>query len=60
MIWANGVATPYYPGSGCTDYGGSTMTGPNACAGCYTTSTWFSGGGVGGHAIRAVRTSIVC
>lgn len=45
MLWANGVATPYR--YGCTDYGGSTMTGPNACVGFYTTSTWFSGGGVG-------------
>jgi hypothetical protein len=48
MLWANGVATPYYPGSGgCTNYGGSTMTGPNACEGFYTTSAWFYGGGVG-------------
>lgn len=45
MLWANGVATPYR--YGCTDYGGTTMTGPNACVGFYTTSIWFSGGGVG-------------
>lgn len=31
----------------CTDYGGSTMTGPNACVGFYTGSVWFSGHGVG-------------
>ena len=31
----------------CTNYGGSTMTGPNACVGFYTGSVWFSGHGVG-------------
>jgi len=40
----------------CTDYGGSTMTGPNACVGFHTApppgqpasgNVWFSGGGVG-------------
>jgi len=33
-------------GSGCTDYGTETA-GPNGCTGFYTTSAWFSGGGVG-------------
>ncbi|HEV2377261.1 MAG TPA: hypothetical protein VGS19_34495 [Streptosporangiaceae bacterium] len=40
----------------CTDYGGSTLTGPNACIGFHTApppggppsqNVWFSGGGVG-------------
>jgi hypothetical protein len=31
----------------CTDYGGTTTTGPNACIGFFTTSVWFSGGGIG-------------
>jgi hypothetical protein len=40
----------------CTDYGGSLMTGPNACVGFHTApppgkpasgNVWFSGGGVG-------------
>ena len=31
----------------CTDYGGTTTTGPNACVGFSTTSVWFSGGGIG-------------
>ena len=50
----NGVVT-YYPT--CTNYGGSTITGPNACGGSFHTApppggssannVWFSGGGVG-------------
>lgn len=48
MIWANGVATPFISGtSSCISYGAATITGPGACSGFYTTSTWFSGGGVG-------------
>ncbi len=32
----------------CTNYGGPSITGPNACGGTFSThSTWFSGGGVG-------------
>jgi hypothetical protein len=50
----NGVVT-YYPT--CTNYGGPTITGPNACGGSFHTApppgkpasgnVWFSGGGVG-------------
>jgi hypothetical protein len=44
------------PTTTCTDYGGSTMTGPNACVGFHTApapgqpasaNVWYSGGGVG-------------
>jgi uncharacterized protein with LGFP repeats len=31
----------------CSYYGGGYITGPSACTGFSTTSTWFSGGGVG-------------
>jgi hypothetical protein len=42
-----GTITVNISGSGtCTDYGPATA-GPNGCVGFYTTSAWFSGGGVG-------------
>ena len=44
IIWANGVATPHY--YGCVNYG-AYATGPSACSGFSTHSTWFDGGGVG-------------
>ena len=49
MTWTpSGGVVVHGPNPGtCTDYGGSLMTGPNACIGFSTTSTWFSGGGVG-------------
>jgi uncharacterized protein with LGFP repeats len=36
------------PPSTCVNYGSSTITGPDSCAGTFiTSSVWFSGGGVG-------------
>lgn len=35
-------------GPSCVNYGGTTITGPDSCAGTFSThSVWFSGGGVG-------------
>ena len=45
MTWTSASGVVVH--TGCTDYGGTTMTGPNACVGFSTTSVWFSGGGVG-------------
>jgi hypothetical protein len=58
MTWTSstGVVVHGPNPSTCTDYGGTTMTGPNACVGFYTASppgqpasgnVWYSGGGVG-------------
>lgn len=58
MTWtaAGGVVVHGPNPAACTDYGGSTMTGPNACIGFNTAppsgqpasgNVWFSGGGVG-------------
>ncbi len=49
MTWTSsgGVVVHGPNPSTCTNYGGSTMTGPNACVGFYTGSVWFSGHGVG-------------
>jgi lysophospholipase L1-like esterase len=46
MTWTSSTGVVVHPNT-CTNYGGTTETGPNACEGFYTTSTWFSGGGVG-------------
>lgn len=59
MTWtsAGGVVVHGLPNPGtCTNYGGSTMTGPNACVGFHTApppgkpasgNVWYSGHGVG-------------
>jgi lysophospholipase L1-like esterase len=58
MTWtsAGGVVVHGPNPATCTDYGGSTMTGPNACIGFKTApppgkpasgNVWYSGGGVG-------------
>jgi lysophospholipase L1-like esterase len=58
MTWtsAGGVVVHGPNPTTCTDYGGSTMTGPNACVGFHTApppgkpasgNVWFSGKGVG-------------
>jgi lysophospholipase L1-like esterase len=49
MTWTSstGVVVHGTNPNTCTDYGGTTTTGPNACIGFFTTSVWFSGGGIG-------------
>ena len=50
MTWtpAGGVVVHLPAAATCTNSGGPTITGPNACAGFATSAgTWFSGGGVG-------------
>lgn len=58
MTWtSSGGVVVHGPNPGtCTNYGGTTTTGPNACAGFHTApppgqaasgNVWFSGGGVG-------------
>ena len=58
MTWtpSSGVVVHGSDPTTCTDYGGRTMTGPNACVGFHTApapgqpasaNVWYSGGGVG-------------
>jgi hypothetical protein len=58
MTWtsAGGVVVHGPNPTTCTNYGGSTITGPNACTGFFTAppsgqpasgNVWYSGGGVG-------------
>lgn len=46
MTWTSSTGVVVHPNT-CTNYGGGSMTGPNACVGFSTTNVWFSGGGVG-------------